>query len=552
MVQDEIIDQVLSLTQEWERSHLEHYRNDPDKLTIGNGTSAIIRTLESIAQQAQEVVQTIGTSIAENPSDAALILYEKLSNQTLGPEFLESALDLEKYGLIKDSLDASRLSAVQSFYKFIEGGQSSDFVEGRQLIEKYPKFFSDADGLHESMPIASINGSTLTYKEVPHLPNQIRVSSNPLRGPDLVFNTPVTFYIHQIEGNQIILDIENFQGNKGVPVYGIHSESGRAGVIFQGDEVIEQKGIMVGLHYAQPQRIHSATHQLYGLFPLANAEAELQAINYIGDLLAYSGNSFDLNLTVEQPNPQDNNYVRTRMGVLERRGQVGEFAPNLRINSFAQPALLKKILDAGFSIEDAFSHIGSIYGILHNKDFYHLAPHTGNIELHGSPMDFEGSVFPSNRSVYVRDYLDRADDTIKRALDQWGFTLFEARDLDTILSGPNSKVFMAPSGGDGFGALISVLRANLKKSPDEALDRYTTPIRENMLIGKFLTSYMKARGVTNSDANTSQIMGQVEDKWSYKDTDRVLYAVHGDKAPKLNMPLNKSDFTPFAHLPNVH
>jgi len=544
MVQNEIINQVLTLTQGWERAHLEYYKSDPDKLTYGNRTRTIVRTLEDIAQRAQKVVQSIETDIAENPSEAALILYDKLSREILGPELLESILGSEKYGLIKESLDASRLGAIQSFDNFLEGGRSSDFVEGRQQMDKYPNFFQDSEILHDNMPIATINESALTLKDVPHTSNQIRTNSNPSRAPDLVSNTPLILYQHNLQGNQIILDVEEYQGSKGIPVYGIHSESGRAGVIFQDGQVIEQKGIMVGLHQAQPEMIHSATHQHYGLYPLANAEAEAQAINYLADLIGYSGNSFDLNFTVEKPFPQE-------MGVLERRGNAGEFAPNLRSSLFSQPAFLKKLLDAGFSIEDAFSHMGTTYGMFHNRDFYHLTPHAGNIEIHGSPMDFEGSVLPSNFSTYVRNYMDRADETMKHALDQWGFMLFEARDLDTILSGPNPKEIFGSSGGDGFGTIIATLRAELNRTPDEDLDRYAAPLQENILIGKFLTSYLRARGVTNSDAKTSQIMGQVKDKWSYMDTDKVLYAVHGNMAPKLDIPLNKSDFSPFAHLPNL-
>lgn len=541
-----VVEECISLVRKWEEHLIGHYRRHPESLTLVGPRGSVTLSLDEAINRVSSDAASIVSNIQANPRNVIGILHGNLTTRKLGKEVFEESVNLPEYSDIRQGIDSLSQKVGEIFAAFYATNDPAHFLRANEIIDQSPTLI-ELDGLYAPIVIAWINGIPITFGDyasfipVPSVAKQ-RAELDEKNYP----NFPRILYKHMVNGKPAYLDLEEFKGKKGTPIFGLNSQSGRAVIVIQDGEVREQKGGMISSYYAHNGRLHSATNHPIGVFPLEYAQNEAEVINRLAGTLGYSALVHDLGLELEHDKPNSYGRETSNFGVLERRGKIGEFAPNIRFPTLQFGLFLKTLLERGYSLEDAIEKCGQQLGSMHSKAIYHLWPHIGNLEVHGNLMDFEGSVYNGNINNFFQRYMDnpKLSDEFKKNIEKCGGVLLAARDLDTILNGPHGIDFSA-GGGQGLGSFVYGISSGIEHS--SRMDSYAAPPQDNILFKKFLTAYLRALGVDRAAAGTNEILADVSNRWTIGNTEKVLTVVYGDKAPQTNMAYRES--TAFAHLP---
>lgn len=201
-------------------------------------------------------------------------------------------------------------------------------------------------------------------------------------------NLPLLLYEHKLSNGTIYLDIEEFQGNKGKPIWGFHSESRRSAIIIKDNgEFIEQKGVRLSNYNPD---IHNTTWAPTGVNLLNTAKEEHEIAERFRNILKYITRVYELG-EIERRNPENPNELeKVKIGILERRGNLEEASPHVRLYWILPLSPLLKIE----TIEGSIRNLAFILRKMHDYETFPLCLSFSNVDFHGNPIDLEGTMTP--------------------------------------------------------------------------------------------------------------------------------------------------------------
>ncbi len=221
-----------------------------------------------------------------------------------------------------------------------------------------------------------------------------RIVGEELKKPEFIWE-------YTLNGKTIYLDTPEFNGMQGVKVIGLATESDRARCVIVGNVIIEQKGVTIS---KRSPELHPASWDPNFVLLISKAKSEYENGRLAATALPYSVDVHDLGLTVTYNEPPPNNpsatQIKSKIGILERRGKLEEFTPNIRMGFWYTPGFSH----LGLSIDDAFWTAGYQMGAIHECGVYLLNRHFGNIDAHGNHLDLTGSPNKDNLETYVNNF----------------------------------------------------------------------------------------------------------------------------------------------------
>lgn len=306
-------------------------------------------------------------------------------------------------------------------------GTVVDFPHHVRLFRQYPHSQLALRRAEESplFVVTQINGKPITYKKF------IRHG--------LYVPPPTTVVRYEINGDAVYLDdAVQFLRQLGERILGFYSQSSRSRLVIAGNEVIEQKGVIFSLPH--PRRSHYSTNNPFGLLNLEDAILEHENAAMAGRSLPYVTKVIDMQQEVVYKDLLGNEAT-CKVGILERRGKLGEFAPNIRLHQFDKDFFRHY----GLSIDDVVWNLGHQMGLIHNSGVFPMFPHLGNIDIFGNHVDFENSPNINRMQQTLEGFSNLDNELLKRQnitplsqetlgqIKYFGRILFEALGLFGLL-----------------------------------------------------------------------------------------------------------------------